>query len=470
MTTAEQAPDKSLSGAAIISELPVPAEEDQKRGEPNPAVKEHEHEHEYANANVSVSASFSEPPDIPHNNDGLSVVQESEKEGADAPHPLSIVLRPCPPMRRSMHVQNRSLFDTTLHDHLQDSLVRSTTLVKTYKPRPRMPVGLTEKLSKFVKAKDGFKEHYLRIDTGTKRRSLIVDNLWGALVFLCNLHNVIHFFYFLGMPQPIEGWTLALALFAEVVLCFDAAVYTLIHLCYPSTLKKLPLSLPGPCCNSLRLTLGLRWLSCFPWLFICLLGSLSIAQRNSLPLFLLNGFKLVRCADIATYLKRLLDMVQGTVLTYLQLLRYLLYMLLFAHVISALWLLIARLESEGWLTYFRLDRASYGERYIATLFFVITNMAGMCYGETFPITVLERLAYCVIVFSGCTVLSALFGNLANSVYVRNARAIAQGRKLEQVKQLAVTRGLPRGFRRKLILHYTMQHNNFQRYSTSALIP
>ena len=155
---------------------------------------------------------------------------------------------------------------------------------------------------------------------------------------------------------------------------------------------------------------------------------------------------------------------------YVQIGKYILIIIMVAHMMSMLWLMCIRSQdssSNTWAILFNLEKATILELYFSALFFVTTNMTGMCYGDTYPVTTLERLFYCFILFSGCTVFAGLFGSFAKTVYMSTAQLIKEKRKAEQVQSFAVSRRFPQEFTERVLKYFTDLQAENTKYRIAA---
>ncbi len=298
------------------------------------------------------------------------------------------------------------------------------------------------------------------------RRALEFDEAWALILFVCSLFNFFLFWFYLGIPGHPSGFILFCELLSEALFVFDASLITTLFYRQRDLLQELPLLRLQSWWGSETAALVIRWLTSFPQHTLFVMAQLSESTLSSFALAVLRGLKLLRYPELSGYLSRQLQLVRGRRAVFVKGLQYVLSIFLMVHAIALLWLTVVRVEPEPrWMEKHGYTKASSLEKYTEGLFLVTSNMGGMCFGEALPQTNYERLTYSVIVIIGCTSLAALFGSLANSISISNARTIESRRKLEQITHFASTRGLPEELKRKLKRYYATMQIEFSDYGT-----
>lgn len=291
-----------------------------------------------------------------------------------------------------------------------------------------------------------------------------LDQIWATLIFICNVYNCYSFFFFLGISMFPSGIWLMLELGTEFLMLFDAILITIIHIGKPELLEFMPLiQISDDNYVSIYQWIAI-WLSSYPQSIINVLIGLPYSTLSSFPIACLRLLKLLRYPDIGGYINKQLRHVSGLYAAYLEGAQFVLKILLLFHIMGICWLTPIRLETNQlFLTEFGYIKASILEYYVDAVFIVVSNMDGMCYGDTYPVTLIEKLAYCFIVAVGCTFLASLFGNLVNSIYISNAKSIENLRKMEQVEVLCETRGLPEELQKKIQFYFSSIHLKYSKY-------
>jgi hypothetical protein len=147
-------------------------------------------------------------------------------------------------------------------------------------------------------------------------------------------------------------------------------------------------------------------------------------------------------------------------------------LLLSTHVIGCSWLIVARVEADepSWFDMARyrgplaannLRPVTDFEKYIDALFFVVSTMNGMGYGNILPTTNLEWIVDILIMIAGCSTWGGFFADFTVELYKQNQATIDNEEKLDQAMQFALQRGLPSEMRDRIRLYYNNVRLNFK---------
>ena len=126
--------------------------------------------------------------------------------------------------------------------------------------------------------------------------------------------------------------------------------------------------------------------------------------------------KLVRIARLKKIIKWMRDISQSEVINGItSLLKLLFYVLFLAHTIACLWhfvgVLVMEYLDKSWLMTYDLIHLSVAERYVASLYWTLTTMMTVGYGDITPATMPERLVSVFAMLVGC----GIFGYSMNSI-------------------------------------------------------
>ncbi|MDR3549517.1 MAG: hypothetical protein P4M11_14830 [Candidatus Pacebacteria bacterium] len=292
----------------------------------------------------------------------------------------------------------------------------------------------------------------------------LVDQVWSLIVVLCIVYNYLLFFFYLGIPGTPTGTALACELAAEFILLLDSCVLTYLYSWKYQLLKTLPMTHLTSWSRSEKLALITIWISSYPQHAVNVIAQISPATLSTIPFALLRVLKLLRYPEIWDYFNSLQKVVKGFRATYVKMTQYVLNICMLIHAMTMLCLTVVRIETDPqWLRKYGLEPASSLEIYTEFLLTAVSNMGGMCYGDAQPVTIYEVMIYCIVVYVGSTSFGALFADLANSIYVNNKRSIENRRKLQQIKNFAVIKGLPAKLKHRLRAYYSTMYPEFRMY-------
>jgi len=291
-----------------------------------------------------------------------------------------------------------------------------------------------------------------------------VDQMWGFLIFISIIYNFAVFFFYLGISGTPSGVSLVLEMFAELILLIDAMFVLYMYFLHYNALKVLPIDHLSSWCSNEKLALIIIIASSYPHHIVDTAIQLDHALLSTFPFAILRGIKILRYPEVWSYFSTQIRLVKGTLASQLKIVQYILNICMLIHAVAMVFLTLIRLESEGnWLDTYTLDKSSSLQIYTEFLLLITSNMGGMCYGDIPPVTVIEKVFYCLMVYLGATAFASLFGNLANSIYIANIRTIENMRKLEQIQHFASIRGLPFSLQTQLKVYYSTMHPNFSKY-------
>jgi len=291
-----------------------------------------------------------------------------------------------------------------------------------------------------------------------------VDQMWGFLIFISIIYNFTVFFFYLGISGTPTGVSLVLEILAELILFIDAMFLLYMYFLHYDALKTLPIDHLSSWCSNEKLALLIIIVSSYPHHIVNIVIQLDETLLSTLQFAILRGIKLLRYPEIWSYFNTQIRIVKGTIASKLKMAQYILNICMLIHAVTMGLLTLVRLESEGnWLDTYTLDKSSSLQKYTEFLLLVTSNMGGMCYGDIPPVTVIEKIFYCLMVYLGATAIASLFGNLANSIYIANIRTIENMRKLDQIQHFATIRGLPFSLQIQLKVYYSTMHPNFSKY-------
>ncbi len=341
--------------------------------------------------------------------------------------------------------------------------------IRVKNAQPRQLSAFNKLLSEPEQDQDS--DSVLRLENFSKvgKVAAEVDQIWAFLVLFCIVYNYLLFFFYLGIAGTPSGLALVLELFAELILILDSCALTYLYNSEYQLLRSLPMTHLTSWCRNEKLALVIIWISSYPQHTVNMIAQISPETLSTYPFAILRALKLLRYPEVWGYFASMLKVVRGLHATYVKILQYVLGICMLIHAVVMICLTVVRLETDPrWLTKYGFDQSSSLQIYTQFLLLVTSNMGGMCYGDSQPVTVYEIIIYCIMVYVGSTSFAALFGNIANSIYINNRRTIENRRKLQQVKNFANIKGLSPNLRHRLRAYYSNMHPEFSKYRIPSL--
>lgn len=102
---------------------------------------------------------------------------------------------------------------------------------------------------------------------------------------------------------------------------------------------------------------------------------------------------------------------------------FLIELTIFLHFSSCLWKLIAFYEDEtnNWITFFEFSYLNEFEIYFESLFFIISTITTVGYGNIFPVNEVERVFTCILILFSVYIYSLAVGKLTNTFEVTSEK-------------------------------------------------
>lgn len=210
---------------------------------------------------------------------------------------------------------------------------------------------------------------------------------------------------------------------------------------------------------------ALDFVSTFPFaqLFASSSGSLALLRVLRL-LRLLKLLRLLRLARLRTALSALDDSLPFRISS-LALLSLLAKILFVAHLVSCFWFaLAASMETSSTSfvdevvagTATVIDNAGVPSQYLTVLYFMLTTVYGIGYGDYVPNTTVERMVIVPLLLGGSLIVGFIVSGVSASADPRSARVAA---RMEQLRVFSKERKLPLDLRRRLkrYFRYYLDH-------------
>ena len=138
----------------------------------------------------------------------------------------------------------------------------------------------------------------------------------------------------------------------------------------------------------------------------------------------------------------------------LRLASLLLWMLLLNHWIGCAWFWVGAREGKGsWIEAQGLADAPVRTRYVRSIYWSMTTIATVGYGDITPKTDVETVFAMAVMGIGVGIFGYVIGNMASLLGNLDARAAAHRSKVEGVSQFLRRHGLPSELQERVLSHY-----------------
>ena len=142
---------------------------------------------------------------------------------------------------------------------------------------------------------------------------------------------------------------------------------------------------------------------------------------------------------------------------------FLITFMLLIHVLSCLWIFIGVFYMDdnfnNWITQTGNADLSNGELYVTGLYWCVTTLATVGYGDIRPYNTAERLFTTIVMVIGIFIYSYIIGSLTNLISNADSRKAKLTKKLEILDNLTQEYGFNQNFYKKLSAALESQHLN-----------
>lgn len=306
----------------------------------------------------------------------------------------------------------------------------------------------------------------------------LVKNLWSVIYLLLMLYTAFIMPFVLAYIDDGEPWMIIEPVvdglfFLDILVTFNSAFY--------NAAGELVISRKVICLTYLKSWFVLDLLACFP--FYALPGDSSdddasrdtVSQYKS---FLRLGrlprlYRLLRLTRIFKFVKnyrnhqkieRVLEAICGKG-SVIRLVAFFLMVTICVHLMSCLWFFVARLEGLGpqtWVSLRGLRDSSTVDLYIASLFWTITTLSTVGYGDIVPGTSVERMLAIAWMLFGVCFFSFTIGSLSTMLNSIDTKEMVLTNKLAAIDEFASEAKLDKSLRYRLrhALRYSIEQTGF----------
>jgi hypothetical protein len=141
---------------------------------------------------------------------------------------------------------------------------------------------------------------------------------------------------------------------------------------------------------------------------------------------------------------------------YLRILRFISVILLFIHWVACAWFLsgyLARFPADSWVVRLGLEEATVSEQYIRSLYWSITTMTTVGYGDISPARTSEYIIAMIVMLLGASMYAYIIGNVASLFSNLDAARAQYRNRVEGVTQYLHQRQVPGAVTRRIQNYY-----------------
>lgn len=135
-----------------------------------------------------------------------------------------------------------------------------------------------------------------------------------------------------------------------------------------------------------------------------------------------------------------------------KLIKFLLYVMISVHLMACVWFFAAKMQNfavDSWVVRYRLTESSTGKQYLSSIYFSITTLVTVGYGDVLPVTSTEQIVVIFWMIIGVGFYSFTVGSLSSFLSSIDTRESALALKLATVNEIAHQTGLPKSVRAKV---------------------
>eukprot|EP00941_MAST-03F_sp_MAST-3F-sp1_P003886 g3886.t1 len=194
------------------------------------------------------------------------------------------------------------------------------------------------------------------------------------------------------------------------------------------------------------------------------------SEQNLRSLKLTRSLRLIRLLKMARVLKlgkvsgSIEDVIQNPAL--LKMISLTFQMLFISHVLGCIWFMISAIDLpdvQGWPIVHKLEHASRGEQYVASLYWAFTTMTTVGYGDVVPTNTNERIYVIFAQMAGTTIFGYIVGSIVGVSDELNFGLAKQRDSMKQCRAYWRLKNVPKPFKEELkqyYEHYYEKHTAF----------
>lgn len=134
-----------------------------------------------------------------------------------------------------------------------------------------------------------------------------------------------------------------------------------------------------------------------------------------------------------------------------RLLIFCIFSILFVHTISCVWIYLGKLNEvdESWIKQFDFTDVGNFKMYTIGLYWTITTITTVGYGDISATNTAERIVACVIMIIGVIAFSFSTGSLSSIIQNVDSRQVAYRQRLDVLKELRMNYGIDNNLYKEL---------------------
>lgn len=249
--------------------------------------------------------------------------------------------------------------------------------------------------------------------------------IWVINIAFCHTYHILSAFYFLGISDfPQNGW-LGLQMYTELIVILDLLMRFYIMNFWSEAWDSLWLLHDTFCLRS-KVGIVVTAIGSLPLIFIVACSTSNRNVLTSLPISLLRFPKILRFREIWQMSKTYLKSGKEAFYEYFRILRVAFTILIYTHILSCIWLAIARVDTNprSWVKVDHLIATpSDIDIYLDSCFFIVSTMWGSSYGNVMPTTNVEIFVNIFFMLTGAIMYADLFANFATYINTKNAKSV-----------------------------------------------
>lgn len=321
-------------------------------------------------------------------------------------------------------------------------------------------------------------------DTGLARKTVVVPEnqlklTWDMIGFLIIVYQAVLIPYQIGFDVPSEGALLSFDYFIHIFFVFDILL-TFNTAYYQKGALVVQRKLIAK--QYLRAWFWIDFLSTFPYEMVIqtMPGGDSVYSESSsvkyntpqmirlLKLFkFIRIFRLLRLAKVKRLLYQLEDFIgQEVIGSLFVFLRLTISGFFVAHWTACIWYLVSAMDSsdnrDTWVKYRKVwveDGAEVADAYVSALYWSVTTMITIGYGDIFAISYNEKICAICAMMVSCGVFAYILGNISNVVNKKNELEAVHRTRVISLNSYMKQKDLPHElrFRVRRYLDYIWEH-------------
>lgn len=309
----------------------------------------------------------------------------------------------------------------------------------------------------------------------------LAKNLWGVVYLLLMLYTAFIMPFVMAFIDEAEPWQIVepvidVLFFVDILVTFNSAFH--------NSAGELVTSRKAICLAYLKSWFVLDLVACFPfYAFQDDTSADTSSEDSSNSAGQYKGFlrlsrlprlyRLMRLTRIFKFVKqyrnhqtieKLLEAVCGKG-SVIRLMAFFLMVTICVHLMSCLWFFVARLEGLGpqtWVSDRGLRDSPTTDLYIASLFWTITTLSTVGYGDIVPGTSVERILAIAWMLFGVCFFSFTIGSLSTMLNSIDTKEMVLTNKLAAIDEFASEAKLDKSLRYRLrhALRYSIEQTGF----------